>query len=513
MTMICISSNATARYSEDVYRAVSMPDGSRLQFRYDKKYVASELWDQFLVKRRTGGQVCLVFADWNRTTFSENSPIEYLDLIPCRIARLVDVETISDFATLTLELGGFPNWENRRQMQFALNAHFDGFPQKKRIGEQTQTSGVFCWEGKREDLFEETTTANLAVAIEMWKRIVDELATRKPFVSEIAFFYVSSIKNLNSDCRVLSKNGDFSIKSETRYALEIIHYMPERGDSAEMKEYWLTCESLEDLDVIHNRFVALDHRYDKTDIEFRVDSAMSGKFGAISFYRGPKRSTEVVRDNAKHCFDIAISVPIGTAKKVIQGVVGGVLLASPSMFTAMEAKQPPRLVDGILCGLTWSCCRFVCGVSIEKADMNVAVTNLEILRRELEDLRAKLQPVFAKDTALPGSSETYLVAGHCAAVSIIVRELYGGEFVSTLVDGKSHWFNRLFLDGVPGEVDITADQFGFETVRIGFSSHLYSAPRVRLYMELNAETRRRAAKLARRAGLGEIAQVFDQQLK
>jgi len=38
---VCLSSGSSARYREDILRALAMPVGSRLQFRYDQKWVAA----------------------------------------------------------------------------------------------------------------------------------------------------------------------------------------------------------------------------------------------------------------------------------------------------------------------------------------------------------------------------------------------------------------------------------------------------------------------------------------
>lgn len=91
---------------------------------------------------------------------------------------------------------------------------------------------------------------------------------------------------------------------------------------------------------------------------------------------------------------------------------------------------------------------------------------------------------------------------------MIVNRIYGGEFVSAVVDGCSHWFNRVVLCGRKVDVDLTGDQFGRHPVQVCLlepddSISLYEGERVRDPSELTESTVARAMILAERAGLTE----------
>ncbi len=90
--------------------------------------------------------------------------------------------------------------------------------------------------------------------------------------------------------------------------------------------------------------------------------------------------------------------------------------------------------------------------------------------------------------------------GHCAAVSVIIQDQLGGQLVSCLYYGVSHWYNEL-----PSKmlIDATGDQFGteYEAIRPIKSEDLRWQYRVRRHDALNDDTLRRAALLATRAGL------------
>lgn len=60
--------------------------------------------------------------------------------------------------------------------------------------------------------------------------------------------------------------------------------------------------------------------------------------------------------------------------------------------------------------------------------------------------------------------------------------------VSTIVDGVSHWFNRLRVEDQEWDFDLTGDQFGLPSLQIAASGTLYEHSRVRRWNELDART-------------------------
>ncbi len=137
--------------------------------------------------------------------------------------------------------------------------------------------------------------------------------------------------------------------------------------------------------------------------------------------------------------------------------------------------------------------------------------DVERLRAELPELRARLDKSFSPDTALDGLQSDVPSAGHCAAATAIVWETLGGSLVSTSIKGMSHWFNRIRVDDQLVDLDITGDQFGYPAVQIKPVEELYPYTRERSPDELNDETLYRAALLARRAGLLEVAEALEKQ--
>ena len=136
---------------------------------------------------------------------------------------------------------------------------------------------------------------------------------------------------------------------------------------------------------------------------------------------------------------------------------------------------------------------------------------MDRLRAELLELRARLDKSFSPDTALSGLQSEVPSAGHCAAAAAIVWKMLGGSLVSTSLKGISHWFNRIRVDDQLLDLDITGDQFGYPTIQFKPAEELYPYTRERSPDELNDETLHRAALLARRAGLSEVAKALEKR--
>lgn len=134
-------------------------------------------------------------------------------------------------------------------------------------------------------------------------------------------------------------------------------------------------------------------------------------------------------------------------------------------------------------------------------------TSIEHLRREAEALREQLESFFTPETAVGGEKGNVASSGHCAAVAFIVFNKFGGSLVSAMVEGNSHWFNRIRVGTKSIDLDITGDQFGRPSIQIGPEDSLYKGARVRGTDDLRKETLTRAALLARKAAIDNVANI------
>jgi hypothetical protein len=143
----------------------------------------------------------------------------------------------------------------------------------------------------------------------------------------------------------------------------------------------------------------------------------------------------------------------------------------------------------------------------------VQALSTNALMEALESLRKRLDTAFRSDTAAQGFAGSTPSAGHCAAVAVIVRELLGGDTVSTHIDGHSHWLNRIRVAGRSMDVDLTGDQFGRPGLQMADAGTLYPETRVRSRTEVTTETLARALVLAQRADLTEAVVTINAQLE
>lgn len=116
-------------------------------------------------------------------------------------------------------------------------------------------------------------------------------------------------------------------------------------------------------------------------------------------------------------------------------------------------------------------------------------------KQKLNNIRETLEICFADDTANKGSNRDVPSSGHCAVVAMLLHDMYGGEFVSTTINGQSHWYNKIYFGAklMYMYVDLTGDQFGFPKVNFSFEGPLYENTRDRKESELNDETKNRFA--------------------
>lgn len=141
------------------------------------------------------------------------------------------------------------------------------------------------------------------------------------------------------------------------------------------------------------------------------------------------------------------------------------------------------------------------------------VENVEELRRQLLELRQRFERVYRPDTAAPGFHGHTASTGQCAATSVILRELLGGDMVSAKVEGLSHWFNRIRIGNASFDADITGDQFGLPSLQIAPAESIYSETQVRNLGQVNDETLHRARRLAERVSELAVAQAIDATLR
>ena len=118
--------------------------------------------------------------------------------------------------------------------------------------------------------------------------------------------------------------------------------------------------------------------------------------------------------------------------------------------------------------------------------------SIEEVKSSLGALRSRLEVAYSDETKYPlSTSASSITSGQCAVTVLLLHDLYGGEILSTVVEGESHWFNRINFGFAVCDVDITGDQYGFPEIQVKRVGSLYPNSRLRSREEVHLETERR----------------------
>jgi hypothetical protein len=96
---LLLSSGARPRYRDDILRALALPQGLDLQFRYDRELVADALVEQAR-QGRLVGQTGVICYGW----VSAGAPPR---LVPCRSVHVTSASLVGSSCVLILRVGGF----------------------------------------------------------------------------------------------------------------------------------------------------------------------------------------------------------------------------------------------------------------------------------------------------------------------------------------------------------------------------------------------------------------------
>lgn len=98
--LLCLSSGIRPRYREDVLRAVSMPKGSRLRFRYLAELVPDELRTQLSKNVLSGAEVVIAYLARYDASVQPTA-------VPVRGAKLCSSKVAGQMVLLDFELEDF----------------------------------------------------------------------------------------------------------------------------------------------------------------------------------------------------------------------------------------------------------------------------------------------------------------------------------------------------------------------------------------------------------------------
>lgn len=125
------TSDSRPKYINDALSVLSLPPGSRYQFRYELKYLPASV--QALFEAGEVGDIRLLIAFKSEPKVVGDKTI----IVPLRWARVVEVERITDFFVIRFSVEGYPVFRgnqvpsNRGSLEEISNKYLDSVPQSE----------------------------------------------------------------------------------------------------------------------------------------------------------------------------------------------------------------------------------------------------------------------------------------------------------------------------------------------------------------------------------------------
>ena len=264
---ICLSSDATRRYRDDILRALALPIGGRLQFRYRTKLVSNAALQRIRRGDVQGQQVILSFLD------REAAPTA----VPCRVAKLVATKEVGSWIVLTLKVGNYAFAENLAAWNGAITVAGQRAnaepPTAAEVQKTLDLPGHYCYTIDGRDIDADACGFLTSDSVETWQKVVDQLHSRRGFREIWTFFRADGFAP-----PVEIVGGIAALHPDTTYTLRIQHYHPEdREIRPAIIEVRTTNTSLSFLDARQ----LVDSPYDEKSVRFRTGRPLDSESGII----------------------------------------------------------------------------------------------------------------------------------------------------------------------------------------------------------------------------------------
>jgi hypothetical protein len=339
---LCLSSGAREQYRKDIILALAMPEGSRLQFRYDRKWVAPNVLDKIQDGSCVGVRALIAYIDQHDKT---RTPY----LTPCRFASISDAHVYGTTVTIGLFLKEFAYSENLDSFNQQANALSGNVVPK--WGKDGQPVGFYCFDV-------DTNISSPIISsneLDVWENIVTQIAQKADFLSEKCFYIFQGIKDICKTAKIPLKEGYFELKPSAAYEIEIYHYHPTEGKS---KAFLRLQTETSIIKPNSNPMLAINSRYDVKHFRFQTSRPFLSEIAAVSIFRGDDINTDKC---GYYDFDLQLRINEIWGWKVASGIFAGILLGVPTITAALfncqlsigakAAITIVSLVAGILVGI------------------------------------------------------------------------------------------------------------------------------------------------------------------
>jgi hypothetical protein len=309
---LCLSSGSTPQYRQDIISALAMPTGTRLQFRYQDRWVSQPVRDKIRAGRFQADTTIVAYIDQSDKTAIPR-------IVPCRLAKLVDPRSHGSTYTLKLELGSFCYAADLDKFNRELRAAAADLPSYV----NGNITGLYWLE------LPEPKSITQSSDLGDWEKIVKQLAATTDFSTESVFFHASGIRSVADRNAVVMEEGDFVVKADADYEIDFYHLHPTAFAAAELDlETGSTSVSF-----ITNPKMELASRYDLHEIRFHVadpsqDATSGNSHALLSVYRTQSGTREWF-------FDIPLRIRRRIWRRILVALILGAVLAVSPVIAAL----------------------------------------------------------------------------------------------------------------------------------------------------------------------------------
>lgn len=335
---VCCSSGAFARYRRDILRAIALPTGARLQFRYDFKYVdpgvkakvEAEKWKLLKAEELT---CILCYCD-------QSDPDRLIELVPCRYATIVDVEEMGTSFVITFELTEFAFADDSRTFQTQVTSassrklpHWRGADEPQTSTQGDKLPSGFHWFEINQPL----DVARKTIDLVDWQGIVLQLYSHDDYKHEAAFYTVLGVRATGANSWAKAKNGIFQLEPGREHELMIYQYHP--SPPAVRPTLQVTTSSSLFLSFITGQRLILDSPHDSYRVRFQVHGSVHDEVAVLSLLRresGPRPAEAASITEPVWDFDLSLRIKHVFWPSVAKGCIAGVLLWAAFMLEVLH---------------------------------------------------------------------------------------------------------------------------------------------------------------------------------
>lgn len=312
--LLCLSSGATQRYREDVLRAISMPKGSHLPFRYSLALIPESLKNPIKNNELAGHDICIAYLD-------RSDPNQRPAIIPCRKAKLIKSRTLGDFCVLEFELLDFWLAPDLQAFNNDIHSKIGNLP----YWEKNNLKGYFC---SKADSIPISLIASSE--IENWQKLVKCLKAHSDFATEPFFYYIRGVFPTKKDCEIKPTDNVYDVTANSSYEIRIVQFSPgDTNQTVALKEInWLLADSdAQSLSFITNKKLAVDSDYDEKILRFRTSDTTTKVDSMISLLRHVRVKEAPKIEDAIWDFDLRFHIKPRIWTGIWQGALIGILIA------------------------------------------------------------------------------------------------------------------------------------------------------------------------------------------